>query len=44
MVINYDFPPNATEYIHRVGRTGRAGHEGHAISFFTTGDAPMLRR
>lgn len=44
MVINYDFPPNPTEYIHRVGRTGRAGHEGHAITFFTTEDGPMLRK
>ncbi|EDQ85958.1 uncharacterized protein MONBRDRAFT_33989 [Monosiga brevicollis MX1] len=43
VVINYDFPPNATEYIHRVGRTGRAGHRGRAVTFFTVDDRPMLR-
>jgi ATP-dependent RNA helicase DDX52/ROK1 len=43
MVISYDFPPSAVDYIHRVGRTGRAGRTGTAITFFTEKDAPMLR-
>ncbi|OCT91941.1 hypothetical protein XELAEV_18014997mg [Xenopus laevis] len=43
MVINYDFPAGAVEYIHRIGRTGRAGHKGKAVSFFTEDDKPMLR-
>ncbi|OCT94508.1 hypothetical protein XELAEV_18012181mg [Xenopus laevis] len=43
MVINYDFPTSAVEYIHRIGRTGRAGHRGKAVSFFTEDDKPMLR-
>ncbi|KAM4794801.1 putative ATP-dependent RNA helicase DDX52 [Rhinophrynus dorsalis] len=43
MVINYDFPTSAVEYIHRIGRTGRAGHRGKAISFFTEDDKPLLR-
>ncbi|KAG8451357.1 hypothetical protein GDO86_003531 [Hymenochirus boettgeri] len=43
MVINYDFPTSAVEYIHRIGRTGRAGHRGKAISLFTEDDKPMLR-
>lgn len=34
MVINYDIPNNAEEYIHRVGRTGRAGKTGIAVSFY----------
>ena len=32
-VVNYDFPYEADDYVHRIGRTGRAGHEGTAISF-----------
>ena len=33
VVINYDLPMVAEDYIHRIGRTGRAGHNGVAISF-----------
>jgi superfamily II DNA/RNA helicase len=33
LVVNYDLPKQADEYIHRIGRTGRAGHKGIAISF-----------
>ncbi len=33
VVINYDLPATADDYVHRIGRTGRAGQEGHAISF-----------
>ncbi len=32
-VINYDFPYEADDYVHRIGRTGRAGADGTAISF-----------
>ena len=32
-VINYDFPYEPEDYVHRIGRTGRAGVEGTAISF-----------
>ncbi len=32
-VINYDFPYEAEDYVHRIGRTGRAGNSGTAISF-----------
>lgn len=34
IVLNYDFPQNCEDYIHRVGRTGRAGNLGTAITFF----------
>ncbi|EDW67467.1 probable ATP-dependent RNA helicase DDX43 [Drosophila virilis] len=37
-VINYDFPRNIEEYVHRVGRTGRAGRLGTSISFITRDD------
>jgi len=32
-VVNYDFPFEAEDYVHRIGRTGRAGKTGQAISF-----------
>lgn len=35
LVINYDLPDDAQNYVHRIGRTGRAGQKGHAISFAT---------
>jgi ATP-dependent RNA helicase DDX5/DBP2 len=35
MVINYDFPSNLEDYVHRIGRCGRAGNKGTALSFFT---------
>jgi len=34
-VINYDFPTQIEDYIHRVGRTGRAGATGSSYTFFT---------
>lgn len=37
-VVNYDFPRNIEEYVHRVGRTGRAGRTGISLSFFTRED------
>lgn len=33
VVLNYDLPRSAVDYIHRIGRTGRAGEPGLAISF-----------
>ncbi|MDO8486576.1 MAG: DEAD/DEAH box helicase [Candidatus Staskawiczbacteria bacterium] len=33
LVINYDLPESAGDYVHRIGRTGRAGMAGRAISF-----------
>ncbi len=35
LVLNYDLPSTAEDYVHRIGRTGRAGMDGHAISFAT---------
>jgi ATP-dependent RNA helicase RhlE len=35
LVLNYDLPQAAEDYVHRIGRTARAGAAGHAISFAT---------
>lgn len=32
LVINYDVPEKAEDYVHRIGRTGRAGATGRAIT------------
>ena len=42
LVVNYDLPLVAEDYIHRVGRTGRAGTAGRAISLVTTADRALL--
>ncbi|KAJ3341754.1 ATP-dependent RNA helicase dbp2 [Gonapodya sp. JEL0774] len=38
-VINYDFPPNIEDYVHRIGRTGRAKARGTAYTFLTADNA-----
>lgn len=43
-VVNYDFPMQNDDYIHRIGRTGRAGNEGCAITFLTSADGERLQR
>lgn len=34
-VINFDFPMQIGDYVHRIGRTGRAGAKGEAITLLT---------
>ncbi|TVQ56585.1 MAG: DEAD/DEAH box helicase [Phycisphaerales bacterium] len=34
-VINYDLPPNAEEFVHRIGRAAHGGGVGEAITFLT---------
>jgi ATP-dependent RNA helicase RhlE len=43
-VINFDFPPQPEDYVHRIGRTGRAQAIGDAISFATHEDADAVKR
>ncbi|OGL66596.1 hypothetical protein A2856_02855 [Candidatus Uhrbacteria bacterium RIFCSPHIGHO2_01_FULL_63_20] len=33
LVVNFDLPDQAEDYVHRIGRTARAGHAGRAVSF-----------
>ncbi|KAJ3241030.1 ATP-dependent RNA helicase dbp2 [Chytriomyces hyalinus] len=42
-VINYDFPNNIEDYVHRIGRTGRAKTTGTAYTFFTTDNYKQAR-
>lgn len=43
LVINYDLPDQAEDYVHRIGRTGRAGSEGLAITLATPQQHKELR-
>ncbi|MEW9623625.1 DEAD/DEAH box helicase [Rhodanobacter geophilus] len=43
MVINYDLPMVAEDYVHRIGRTGRAGSEGMAVSLVSHDESGLLR-
>lgn len=43
IVVNFDIPEVAENYVHRVGRTGRAGEQGRAISFVTVDDGRLIR-
>jgi ATP-dependent RNA helicase RhlE len=43
LVVNYDLPLVADDYVHRVGRTGRAGLEGRAISLVSATERGLLR-
>ena len=38
MVINYDVPHDAEDYVHRIGRTARADRDGKAITFVSADD------
>jgi ATP-dependent RNA helicase RhlE len=43
VVINYDLPTIAEDYVHRIGRTGRNGSTGEAISLVAPEEGPLLR-
>ena len=38
-VVNYDYPNNSEDYVHRIGRTGRRDRRGTAYTFFTRNNA-----
>ena len=42
LVVNFDVPMNAEDYVHRIGRTGRAGKAGVAITLVSKRDEKYL--
>ena len=42
MVINYEIPHAAEDYVHRIGRTGRAGASGKALSLVSPEEEKYL--
>lgn len=44
LVINFDLPALARDYVHRVGRTARAERSGWALSFVTQYDIELVQK
>lgn len=44
LVINYDVPRDAEDYVHRIGRTARANRDGQAVTLVTENDYKYLRK
>ncbi|WP_020475483.1 DEAD/DEAH box helicase [Zavarzinella formosa] len=42
-VVNFDVPPQAEAYVHRIGRVGRAGRAGVAITLATPNEQYQLK-
>lgn len=43
LVVNFDLPQVAEDYVHRIGRTGRAGSTGQAISLVSADEFKQLQ-
>ncbi|HSH21423.1 MAG TPA: DEAD/DEAH box helicase [Candidatus Caenarcaniphilales bacterium] len=43
LVVNFELPHTAQDYVHRIGRTGRAGASGQAISLAAPDEEDYLR-
>lgn len=44
MVINFDVPRDAEDYVHRIGRTARADRDGVAITFISEADIVYFKQ
>ncbi len=44
MVVNYDVPREAEDYVHRIGRTARANRDGRAVTFVSPEETGKLKR
>lgn len=43
-VVNYDFPNDVENYIHRIGRTGRANKKGHSLTYITPDEGHVAKK
>jgi len=43
-VVNFDFPLDIENYIHRIGRTGRADNKGHSITYVTPDEGHVAHK
>ncbi|XP_055613950.1 uncharacterized protein LOC129760337 isoform X2 [Uranotaenia lowii] len=43
VVINYDYPQQTEDYVHRIGRTGRSNATGEAYTFFTPNERKQAK-
>ena len=44
LVINYDVPHDAEDYVHRIGRTARAANKGEAITLVSPDDKRFMNK
>jgi len=44
LVVNFDVPSSAKDYVHRVGRTARAGRSGKAVTLVTQYDVEAFMK
>lgn len=44
MVVNFDVPRDAEDYVHRIGRTARAQRSGEALTLVSPEDLRGFRR
>ncbi len=44
IVVNFELPHTANDYVHRIGRTGRSGAAGEAISLVAPDEEDYLRQ
>ncbi len=44
LVVNFDVPHDAEDYVHRIGRTARAGAEGSAFTLVSEKDQPAFAK
>jgi len=44
LIVHYDPPGDATDYVHRSGRTGRAGADGIVVSLVSPEHAPVAKK